>query len=79
MKHTILKFAVSIMCFAIRRYGWSDSPKPHPYKEDARFPWWLRTSATHIETNNFTGAVHQRIKEMIKAQQPAPTPQGARS
>lgn len=73
MKHTILKFAVSIMCFAIRRYGWTYDPKPHPYKDDSRFPWWRRTSATHIETNNFAGAIHQCVKEMMAEEQPVLT------
>jgi len=75
MKHTILKLAVSIMCFAIRRYGWSDAPKPAPYREEPRFPWWRRTSGSKIETNNFAGAIHQCVKEMVAAKQPVLTPQ----
>ena len=40
MKNAALVFARQMMIIAIRLHGWTNKPKPEPFKPSPHFPWW---------------------------------------
>ena len=64
MKNIILYVAVSIITYAIRLRGWTNEPKPPPYPQSDRTPWWRWVKPNQIESTDLGGAIRASIKDL---------------
>ena len=66
MKQATTKLTCLLMRASLRLNGWTDAPKPPPYQETPKHPWWRKLSEKRIQSADFITAFDRVMEENKK-------------